>query len=125
MSDFMEILKREVEAASVASVARKIGYARTSVSNLLNGNYPGNPHKIGARIIEVFSTEIACPYLKRNIAPAECRAMREGAMPTNNAGQLRHWTACRNCPNNPGPVDPRLHRGRADRKAGKQNWWNK
>lgn len=125
MKDFMDILKREVDASSVAEVARKIGYARGSVSLLFHGKYPGNPHKIGAKIIEVFSAEIECPHLKRDIAPAECRETREAPMPTNNARHLRHWTACQNCPNNPGPTSPRLKRAQQDRKEGKVGWWNK
>ena len=116
MSDFMEILKREVAATSVAAVARRIGYARSSVSNLLNDNYPSSPRKIGARIMEVFSADISCPFLKRDIAAAECREAREAPMPTNNARRLRHWTACRRCPNNPGPVSPRLKRAHDRRK---------
>ena len=116
MSDFMEILKREVAATSVAAVARRIGYARSSVSNLLNDNYPSSPRKIGAKILEVFSANISCPFLKRDIAAAECREAREAPMPTNNARRLRHWTACRRYPNNPGPVSPRLKRAHDRRK---------
>lgn len=125
MTDFMEILRREVEATSITAVARKIGYARSSVSNLFYGRYPGSPHKIGAKIVEVFAAEIRCPHLNCDIVPAACREAREAPMPTNNARQLRHWTACQSCPNNPGPISPRLKKGQELRTKGQQNWWNK
>lgn len=125
MTDFLAILKREVEASTIVAVAERIGYSRTSVSHLLHGRYPGNPHKIAAKIIEVFADQIVCPHLDREITPQHCVDLREAPMPTSNAKQLRHWTACQNCPNNPGPVSPRLIRAQADRAAGPVEWWKK
>lgn len=108
MMGWREILTREIEATSVTAVAKKIGYARTSVSLLHHGRYLGDNKHITAAIIEAFAKEITCPHLKREIAPAECREMRDAPMPQSDPKKFRHWTVCRSCPNNPGkaPAKP-------------------
>lgn len=108
MMSWHDILKREVAASTVTAVAEKIGYKRTSLSLALHGNYPGDTKHIAAAIVETFSQEITCPHLKREIAPAECREMRDAPMPQSDPKKFRHWTVCRSCPNNPGkaPAKP-------------------
>lgn len=101
MTDWLDILRREVDRTSVTGVARRLGYARPSISLVYHGRYPGSTDRIRARVIEVFADEIVCPHSGASMRPLDCRELRSGPMPTSNAKRLRHWTACRTCPLNP------------------------
>lgn len=96
--DWMEILREEVAKSNVTEVARQMGYARSTISLVVHGRYPGDPHKVAARVIEVFSDRRLCPHTQQTISAADCAETHSAPMPTSNAKRLRHWTACRACP---------------------------
>lgn len=99
MSDWHQILTDEVNRhGSIAAVARKLGYARTTISLVYHGRYPVPPDKIAVRVLEVFASNITCPHLRDDIPRTACDELRNAAMPTNSATRLRHWTACQTCP---------------------------
>lgn len=99
-ADWRAILDREVAETSITVVAGKLGYARTSISLLYHGKYPGTGNKIKAKLVEIFAGQITCPHLRENITPERCEALRTAPMPTNTPAELKHWTACQSCPLN-------------------------
>lgn len=99
MNDWRDILAQAVGASSCAQVARCLGVSRTAVSLLLSGKYPGSPERMAARIVERYG-RVTCPYLDREVAPAECERY-SGEMPTASPDALRHWRACQGCEHNP------------------------
>ena len=109
MSDWMDLLRAEKgRGRTTASIARELGFARTSISLLFSGNYPakdanGEPAapRIATRVLELYGGKVACPHLGRDMDRAECGAMRDAPMPASSPDKLRHWTACRSCPLNP------------------------
>lgn len=103
MSEYLELLRAEkARGRTTADIARQLGFARTSISLLLSGNYPADrAPKIEAKVLEVFGGKIACPHLGRELERPECDAHRTRPMPTSSASALKHWTACKTCPVNP------------------------
>lgn len=92
---------------SITATARRLGYARSSVSLALAGRYTADVGKLRARILEAFADLVACPHLGRDIPPADCLAHRTRPMPTASRDALKHWQACRQCPNNTNREDGR------------------
>ena len=97
--DWLALLASEAAQTSIAAAARRLGYARTSVSLALAGKYPGATAKLAARVLEVLGT-VECPHLGFAVTPARC-ADASGAMPTSSPGDLRLWRACQACPHKP------------------------
>lgn len=102
------VLLREQQAKgkSISQIAREVDMARPSVSMLLSGTYPAQSldlatRKHGARIVQLYRDQIACPHLRRGITAEECRRHAGAPMSTSNPERLRHWEACRRCPLNP------------------------
>lgn len=99
MPDWHAILAQAVSTSSRAQVARDLGVSRTAVSLILAGKYPGQTNRMAARIMDRYG-RVACPYLEREVTPAECaRYGRE--IPTASPDALRHWRACQGCEHNP------------------------
>lgn len=86
-----------------AALARELGVARTSVSQALDGRYPGDTRKLRARIMELLADQQACPHLGRPIPPGLCRSYRERTMAqaATSRADVKHWQACRSCQSNP------------------------
>lgn len=101
MSDWVKILKDQVDATTAAEVGRKIGYSRPAVSHIYHGRYGAKTDRIRDKVLEVFGAGIHCPHLDNSIKPDSCKDTREGPMPTSSPTKLRHWMACQICPHNP------------------------
>lgn len=86
-----------VRLGSIAAVARELGYGRPSISMALAGRYPADTDRLAAEIVERFASSVACPHLRRDITPAECRAYREAPLSAANRDSVLHWQACRTC----------------------------
>jgi len=95
---------------SIKAVAALIGYSRTALSLALSGGYRANSLKpLETAIIDALATRIACPHLAADISPAVCRDHRERPIPTADPRALRHWQACRFCPENPSASSSHTH----------------
>ncbi len=96
----MTLLTQEVEATSVAAVARRLGsYGRVTVSMVASGSYAGRPDAVLGRVLEVFGADaVACPHLNRDLPRAECRANAARQMSTSSPAAYRFWEACQSCP---------------------------
>lgn len=96
--DWHQLLLGEIAKSNVTQVARQLGYARTTISLVAHRNYPGSTDKVRAKVLEVFANRRVCPHTNSPISIRECETTRCAPIPTSNAKQLRHWTACRSCP---------------------------
>lgn len=88
---------------SRAALARELGVSRSGISQALDRKYPGDTRKLRARIVERLAAQLACPHLGIDLAPAECRTVRERPLSAASASpaDVKHWQACQLCMNNP------------------------
>ena len=95
MPEWMHLLDRAVAATSVADVARRLGVARSSVSLLINGKYPGSTSNMAARVMDVLAEP--CPVYGGGRTSDTCATHRAEPMPTSNPFALRQWRMCQQC----------------------------
>lgn len=93
--EWMQLLDRAVTATSVAEVARRLGVARSSLSLLINGKYPGGTSKMAGRIMDVLAEP--CPVYGGPRTSEACASRRAEPMPTSNPFALRQWRMCQLC----------------------------
>jgi len=112
MSSWLELLRAEVAASSVAATARRIGVSRPALSQVLNACGPYGTGRasvagIADRVSQMLGC-VACPFLSEFkgesvlISRVQCRrvALKESA-PLNSPRELRHWRACQGCSERP------------------------
>jgi len=95
LPEWMQLLGRAVAATNVADVARRLGVARSSLSLLINGKYPGGTDKMAERIMDTLAEP--CPVYGGPISAEACASRRAEPMPTSNPFALRQWRACQLC----------------------------
>ena len=93
--EWMHLLDRAVAATSVAEVARRLGVARSSLSLLINGKYPGGTDNMVARVMDVLAEP--CPVYGGSRTSEACATHRADPMPTSNPFALRQWRMCQLC----------------------------
>lgn len=93
--EWMHLLGRAVAATSVADVARRLGVARSSLSLLINGKYPGGTDNMVARVMDVLAEP--CPVYGGGRTSESCASRRSFPMPTSNPFALRQWRMCQLC----------------------------
>ena len=93
--EWMQVLVRAVAATSIADVARRLGVARSSLSLLVNGKYPGGTDNMAARVMDVLAEP--CPVYGGPRTSEACASRRAEPMPTSNPFALRQWRACQVC----------------------------
>lgn len=96
--------EKEKSGISYAEIARRIRYARPSLSLALSGNYTGSTDTIGAAYV-AYRKQVLCPYVQSTVSRQYCRDHALGAAPTHNPASLRHWRACQNCAHKPEKYD--------------------
>ena len=94
---WLELLRAEAARTSVTEAARKIGYARTSVSLAINGHYTAGTAKLAATVLDTLAGRVDCPALGRDIAATDCADRQARPMPTSNPRELKNWRLCRDC----------------------------
>nr|DAI24849.1 MAG TPA: hypothetical protein [Caudoviricetes sp.] len=93
------ICRREVDkAGSTAPVAKKIGYARSSVALYLAGRYTANVDKIEKKIIGTYTNKILCPYTNEIIEKRECEEVEKQSLNTSNPVLFKLQLFCLSCP---------------------------
>lgn len=97
MSEWLTLLKSEAERTSITDVARRIGYARPSVSLAIAGRYPGGTDALEKAVLAKLANRIACPFLRSALSQEECREHATKRMPTGNPAAFKHWGACQDC----------------------------
>lgn len=102
MSDWMEMLRAQVDAKGQAQVARELGYTPSTVSQILSGKYGADTAKVGDRVMAIYGKEgrVECPVLG-DIEPMTCLENHKLAAAvgsrTGNPDTARLYRACRSC----------------------------
>lgn len=98
---WLELLRAEAARSSIATVAERVGYSRTTISLVLAGKYPGKPAKIATAALAQLEPVVAveCPYLGIAISFEECNQHSGQRAPTHNPAKMHQWRACHQCPN--------------------------
>ncbi|MDE6735768.1 MAG: hypothetical protein K2J64_09915 [Desulfovibrio sp.] len=94
-SECAALLEAAIAASSVTAVARRLGVARSSLSLLRNGHYPGSTARMERRIVAVLGA--GCPVYGGHLTAQTCRTRRGSPMPTSNPYALRRWRECQQC----------------------------
>lgn len=107
--NWLAVLKQEAAASSIASVASKLGYHRSAISQIINGcghygSGKANTRRIEEKVLRVFCQR-PCPHLQSEISANECRDFALRRAPTHNPMQLAHWRACQGCAHRPVMTD--------------------
>ncbi|MDQ2822431.1 MAG: helix-turn-helix domain-containing protein [Pseudomonadota bacterium] len=98
---WLEMLRAEAARTTIAAVAVRLGYSRTTISLVMAGKYPGSTEKIAAASLAALEPVLAvsCPYLGIQIELATCQEHANQRVPTHNPSKMHHWRACHQCPN--------------------------
>ncbi|MGL6047480.1 MAG: XRE family transcriptional regulator [Vogesella sp.] len=102
---WLYLLRTEAQRTNIATVAKLLGYSRTSISLVLAGKYPGQTKRIADSVLKKLD-RLVCPYLGEGLAVSECRAIATSAAPTHHPMKLSHWRACQRCPKRPQGEQP-------------------
>jgi transcriptional regulator with XRE-family HTH domain len=98
---WLEVLRAEVSASSLAVVADKLGISRTAVSQLCNEKYPGDMERMQMLVEGAFMGHtVSCPILG-DIPLHQCLAhqRKPAGQVGDNPTQIKLWKACRSgCP---------------------------
>lgn len=88
---------------SRAKVAAELGYARSALSQAMDGKYPGDTRHLRAAVISAYASRVSCPHLGTDLSPEQCRDNRERTMQEalGSRDTVKLWQACRSCPQNP------------------------
>ncbi|HTD05879.1 hypothetical protein [Undibacterium sp.] len=98
---WLHLVREEAARTSIAAVARRLDYSRTSISLVLDGKYPGKTGKIETKAIAVLEPAItvACPYVSHVIPVEMCQDYSTRRAPTHNPTLMGQWRACQQCQN--------------------------
>lgn len=99
MKHWLELLRERADAVGQEKAGEEIGVARATVSLCLSGKYPASTRRIELRVMTAYG-HVECPFLAKRITFSECREHHTKEAPTSSPFAMRHWKACRTCPNN-------------------------
>jgi len=99
---WLEILRDQVAAHGLPTVARELGVAKSTVCMVAKGTYPARTDKIEARVLAVYGgATVTCPVLG-SIDAAACAANQDRAkrigLRAGNPETLRLFKTCSTCP---------------------------
>lgn len=92
--------EKQLRGISYAEIARRIDYARPSLSLALSGGYTGDTKTIGEAYVK-YRKQVLCPYTAETVSRQYCVKHALVPAPTHNPASLRHWRACQNCEHKP------------------------
>lgn len=105
--EWMDVLRAEAAKPNTTkqAIADALGVSRTAISLLIAGKYTARTdkvtRKIADKVMDLYAHRRWCPHLHRSIAQSACTEHRSTPMPMSDPAALRHWVACKNCPQNP------------------------
>lgn len=98
--NWLGALRAEAERTTQAIAARRIGVGDTTVSQVLNGNYPANTQRIERRVRgELMGAQCTCPVMGE-VSTRVCQDVQErkpgkGGAGIGNPQHAQAWFACR------------------------------
>lgn len=97
--DWLEILRREVEASSQSAVARRLGVSTAMVSQALRGLYKASTTRLEALVIGTFGEDITvdCPVCGE-IPLRRCAQEQRRKFSVHSPQRVALSVACRTCP---------------------------
>lgn len=97
MADWLELLRAQVEAKGVVTVAKELGYKNhTGVSLAVRGQYPASTMHIERRVLATYHT-IECPHSRETHHRSRCSEIATREAPTHNPLAMQQWRACQRC----------------------------
>lgn len=102
--DALQLLEARVRILGTrAAVAAELGYARSALSQAMDGKYPGDTKHLRAAIIAAYASRVNCPHLGVDIAPAQCLENRTRTLQQSLGSReaVKQWQACQTCTQNP------------------------
>lgn len=96
---WIEILREATDKLGQVEVAKRIGYNRSVVSQVLNGKYPGDIDKVRERVEgALMGRTVDCPVLG-DITIDVCIDHQSRKLSVTNPMRVQMYRACRdNCP---------------------------
>lgn len=98
-------LMDEVKRTSKQAVAAKLGFSRSTISQVCNGCGPYGTGRADVKSIELAYRrafeQLDCPHTKQQVGITYCRDSALRAAPTHNPMQMLHWQSCQQCPFKP------------------------
>lgn len=94
-------LMDEVRRASKTAVAQKLGFNRSSISQVINGCGPYGDGRASTANIEMAYRrqyeQLTCPHTQMQVGIVHCRETALRNAPTHNPLQMQQWQACQQC----------------------------
>lgn len=94
-------LMDEVRRTSKTAVAEKLGFSRSSISQVCNGCGPyGNGRADTANIELAYRRhyeQLICPHTHKQVGIVHCRETALRPAPSHNPMQTLQWQACQQC----------------------------
>lgn len=101
MSNWLEELQAAVKGSSLAVIAERLGFSRTTISMVCNGKYKGNLDNVRERVESVLlGKSVICPILGQ-IPAHQCKAhqARRAGDVSSAPNEIKLYKACRSgCP---------------------------
>lgn len=98
-AEWIEALREACKAQTQQAVARRLGYAASTISQVLSGTYKGRMEDV-QRAVEglLMSATVTCPVLDE-IPTHQCVSEQRRPFAATNALRVQLWRACRaGCP---------------------------
>lgn len=107
-TDWFNGLKNEIAAASVTTVAARMGIARTTLSVFIHGTGEygkgiAKPDAMELRYRRVFE-QLVCTHTGELVGVKHCREVALRLAPTHNPLQMVQWQTCQQCRYKPAAV---------------------
>lgn len=100
LPDWIEALSRECDAASQASVARRVGYSAATLSYVMKGMYNGDLTAVEKAVRgALMALTVDCPVLGE-MAADTCLVNQRATYSPHNAGRILLASACPDCAHN-------------------------
>lgn len=98
-------LMDEVRRTSKTVVAEKLGFNRSTISQVCNGIGPYGEGRASTAAIELAYRrqyeQLVCPHTQKQVGITHCREIALRAAPTHNPMQMLQWQSCQQCPHKP------------------------
>ncbi|MDH4317923.1 MAG: hypothetical protein OEV64_05995 [Desulfobulbaceae bacterium] len=99
--NWLELLEKAIAETNQATVARRLGYSSSALSQARSGTYKGSTDKLAQKIIEIYGNEtVDCPVLAK-IPLIRCAEERVKPFSTANPERVRLFKACGGCEHKP------------------------